>query len=190
MAEAAQVTGHHLLQSRPGAVALLGVVLALGAAFNAAPVMAQDLLQSRPGGTASLISDNIVNAILPVEEAFALQLESAAAGALQLHWRIAAGHYLYRQSLLLLLPDGSTLASLALPAGEAIEDEFFGAVEVYYESLTLPLPLEALTSAADAGASNLNLEVRFQGCAAERYCYPPHQQEVQVPLPSQSFSIE
>ena len=203
MAETAGPTDH-LLQRRPGAVALLAMTLAtaLTAGLGSSQVLAQDLLQTRPGNTASLISNNMVNAILPVEEAFALQLESVttaeqsagentgestAVGALQLRWRIAADHYLYRQSLQVLLPDGSALTNLKLPEGEAIEDEFFGEVEVYYQSLALPLPLAALANAAGTGAntkaSSLELEVHFQGCAAERYCYPPHQQRVLVPLP-------
>lgn len=162
---------------------LTGSILLL-AALASAGLGAQDLLQQRRPGTPSLISERLQGDLLPVEEAFRLQLESSGSTGLQLHWQIAPGHYLYRKSLQLVLPDGTALEALELPAATAIEDEYFGAVEVYYEVLRLPLPLTDLAAVADAaGGRSVNLEVQFQGCAEDRYCYPPHSQTLTVPLP-------
>lgn len=171
----------------PAAHAVTGLTAALllCSAVAVPAAQGQDLLQNRPAATPPLVSGNLANAILPVEEAFALQLDSASDLSLELHWRIAPGHYLYRKSLQLSLSDGTVLDELALPAGVDIEDEYFGAVEVYYDSLELSLPPAALATAArkaDAEGA-LSLQVQFQGCAAERYCYPPHQQSLPLPLP-------
>ena len=135
---------------------------------------AQDLLQQRRPAT-PLISERLQGDLLPVDAAFRLQLDSVGSDGLLLEWQIAPGHYLYRKSLQVLLPDGSALEGLQLPPATPIEDEYFGAVDVYYDALHLPLPRAAL--AADA------IEVHFQGCAEDRYCYPPHSQILPLPHP-------
>jgi thiol:disulfide interchange protein DsbD len=148
--------------------------LALLASLATLPLAAQDLLQSR--SPAQLLGKQLVGEVLPAEEAFRLQLSSSGSEGLELEWLIAPGHYLYRKSLGVQLPDGQTLGGLELPAGLPIEDEFFGAVEVYYNALRLPLPLDALRA---SGATKI--DVLFQGCAEERYCYPPQVVELALP---------
>lgn len=149
-----------------------------------APMLqAQGLLQERRSNT-SLISERLQGDLLPVEEAFRLQLQSSGSDGLLLQWQIAPGHYLYRKSLRLQLADGSVLEGLELPDATPIEDAYFGAVDVYYEELRLELPLARLSTAARASADNaLQLEVHFQGCAEDRYCYPPHRQTLAIPSP-------
>lgn len=157
------------------ATAPLTRTFALLAILATAPLAAQDLLQSRP--PTPLLGTQLVGDVLPAAEAFRLQLSSSGSEGLELQWLIAPGHYLYRKSLGVQLPNGKALGRLEPPAGLPIEDEFFGAVEVYYNELRLSLPLSELRA---SGATQI--EVLFQGCAEERYCYPP--QVVELPLPA------
>ena len=75
-------------------------------------------------------------------------------------WEIRPGYYLYRHKLG-VSEDGRQLA-LELPPGEPREDAAFGRVQVYDRYLEVGLP---------PGRGGLTL--RYQGCAAAGYCYPP-----------------
>lgn len=100
--------------------------------------------------------------ILPVEQAFPLTIEARSDSELHLAWQVLDGYYLYRDKMSFTL-NGSPLPLPALPEAELIEDEFFGAVAIYDKafSLTLRLPEQG------------QLLITYQGCARERYCYPP-----------------
>ncbi len=148
----------------------LGGLLALcllAAGGQAQLTSAGGLLQGRQPLQASTV--------LPAEDAFRLTT-LVAGGSLRLTWQIAANHYLYRDKFELAPAGGQPLA-LALPEAERLTDEFFGETAVYFDSVQLTVPLEAL-SATDPAAGVVT--VRFQGCAKELYCYPPLQ--LQVPL--------
>jgi thiol:disulfide interchange protein len=116
---------------------------------------------------------------LPVREAYRPTLEFAGE-ALQLHWDIAEGYYLYRHQFgfkasvpKTSVPKTSvhkttTDAEIAaqIPPGKGKDDEYFGHVEVYYHALDIPL-----TPPFPAAA--FVLEVTAQGCADAGLCYPP-----------------
>lgn len=130
-----------------------------------------------PGGLLQGRQPLQASTVLPAEDAFRLTT-LVAGGSLRLTWQIAADHYLYRDKFALAPADGQPLA-LVLPEAVQLTDEFFGATAVYFDSVQLAVPLEAL-SAADRAAGFVT--VHFQGCAKELYCYPP--QQLQVPLQS------
>jgi thiol:disulfide interchange protein DsbD len=132
-----------------------------------------------PANRPALLTGNPVNQVLPADSAFAMQVRLLDdATRVALHWDIAPGYYLYRKSLKL----GSAMQAslpLELPRGEAIEDEYFGAVEVYYDQLDLT----ATTADATASDGTLLLVIEYQGCATDRYCYPPQRKELLLALP-------
>jgi len=147
--------------------------------------------QSSPGlndaPLPALLTSNPLNQVLPADRAFALQLQPLDdTTRLALHFDIAPGYYLYRQSLKISTPSGSVLV-LELPPGETIEDEYFGKSEVYYGQLdaqALAAPATATaTATATANDDSLLLFVEYQGCAAERYCYPPQRKELLLQRP-------
>lgn len=98
---------------------------------------------------------------LPPEQAFRL---SAARenGQVAIRWQIAPGYYLYREQFG-VSADGEPL-SAEFPPGVPKHDEFFGEVEVFYESAS---------TRVEAPAGARQLEVRHQGCAEDGICYPP-----------------
>ena len=102
------------------------------------------------------------DAFLPPEEAFQPTL-SRDSDHLTVDWRIAPGYYLYRHRFA-AEADGRPL-SPTLPAGETVEDEYFGRSEVYRDTLHMTLePGDAET-----------LTLHWQGCAEAGLCYPPQQ---------------
>ena len=113
--------------------------------------------------------------LLPVEEAFVLTAEPQGTDRIALHWKIAPSCYLYRHQLRIQADAGFTAGAAQIPAGEAHEDEYFGRVETYRNSLTVMLP-------GKARAASTTLKVRYQGCADAGICYPPQTRSITVAL--------
>ncbi len=106
---------------------------------------------------------------VPVDQAFTLDFQQRD-HTLTVSWLIRPGYYLYRQQIVLESPfiDGGTVN---LPPGEAHEDEFFGKVDVYRQSLTLAVPLRDIPA-------DTTIRVRYQGCAEKGLCYPPETRDL------------
>jgi thiol:disulfide interchange protein DsbD len=142
--------------------ALLLLLLALLAGVQ--PIFAQ--------GTADL---------LPVTEAYKLSADAASPGVLKLHWTIAQDYYLYRGRMKFKGGDGVTLGEAQLPDGEKHHDEYLGDVETYHHSIDATLPYTVA-----AGTTRLKLSVQYQGCheVDPKICYPPHTEQLDLPLPT------
>lgn len=119
--------------------------------------------------------------LLPVDQAFALQAQAPTRDRIELRWDIAPGYYLYRHRTSVKAGPGFNAGELQMPAGEKKHDEFFGDVETYHRQLKANLP-----GTAEAGATTVTLEVRYQGCADAGVCYPPQKRSVEVRLPAAS----
>ena len=105
---------------------------------------------------------------LPVSKAFALNVEPLPSGEIRLQWKIADTYYLYQKRFKF---DGLDAAHTpVLPQGLEHSDEFFGATQVYRDSVTIVIP---------AGASG-QVKVSWQGCADAGLCYPPQSQTVDL----------
>ncbi len=115
--------------------------------------------------------------LLPVDEAFALSAQAASPDRIAIQWRIADGYYLYRHRISVQTDAGFAAQPLQLPKGESHEDEFFGRVETYRQSLTAELP-------GQARAGSVTLKIKYQGCADAGICYPPQTRSVTVALPT------
>lgn len=115
---------------------------------------------------------------LPAEKAFRVSATLVAPGRLEVRWDIAAGYYLYRDSLKVeSAAAGLALGPLGLPRGEPMDDEFFGRTEVFREQV-------AATLAVDGRADPLELRVSHQGCKQDSICYPPQTLLVTVATPA------
>ncbi|WP_248307730.1 protein-disulfide reductase DsbD domain-containing protein [Bosea sp. AS-1] len=105
----------------------------------------------------------------PADKVFGLTVERSGADGLTLHFAIAPGNYLYRDSLQAKL-NGRDLP-LALPAGDSKDDPNFGVVEVYHsgvEGRLIGLPASG------------QIEVVSRGCAEQGICYPPLTRSVDI----------
>jgi thiol:disulfide interchange protein len=119
--------------------------------------------------------------LLPVTEAYKLSADAASPGVLKLHWTIAQDYYLYRGRMKFKGGDGVTLGEAQLPDGEKHHDEYLGDVETYHHSIDATLPYTVA-----AGATRLKLSVQYQGCheVDPKICYPPHTEQLDLPLPT------
>ena len=105
---------------------------------------------------------------LPANKAFVFTSELLPSGQTRLHWQITDQYYLYKKRFKF---DGLDAAlTPVLPQGQEHSDEFFGATQVYRNSLELLIP---------AGASG-QVKVSWQGCADAGLCYPPQSQTVDL----------
>ena len=105
---------------------------------------------------------------LPVNKAFVFSAEPLPSGETRLQWKIADTYYLYQKRFKF---DGLDPAkNPVLPQGLEHSDEFFGATQVYRDSVAIVIP---------AGASG-QVKVSWQGCADAGLCYPPQSQTVDL----------
>lgn len=100
--------------------------------------------------------------ILPVDDAFHLTVMRTD-GQLSLLWQIQPGYYLYRHRI--KINGSDRLEKPIIPEGIGKSDEYFGDVEVYYESLQVDVPV--------TGGVQEEIQVEYQGCAEVGLCYPP-----------------
>jgi thiol:disulfide interchange protein len=109
---------------------------------------------------------------LPVEEAYQLEVEILDAQQVRLYWQIADSYYLYQHRFAFTLGDSAGLAEevdVKLPPALQRSDEYFGEVQVYYNSADIILRTQGRPQQA-------TLTVSSQGCADAGLCYPPQKQ--------------
>lgn len=119
---------------------------------------------------------------LPPEEAFGFEAIADSASSLLLRFTPAPGYYLYRDRSGFRI-DGQSLA-LGVPAWPAATshfDEHFGAVQVYFDEVEVPLPM---VRQAAGPAQTARLTAIFQGCQEDGICYPPMTRVIEVLLPA------
>ena len=106
---------------------------------------------------------------LKVDEAFILSASLSREGALQAHWDMPDGYYLYRHQFKFNAKDAQqvTLGEPQIPPGKEKYDDFFGDVEVYYHAADITVPLTAV------GRVDTEIGITYQGCADAGLCYPP-----------------
>ena len=105
--------------------------------------------------------------ILSVESAFQI-IVAKKEDFIEVRWLIAPGCYVYRDKLFF----SPNLDGIYIPKGDSYPDIFFGEVEVYFDELTVIIPLTSKKSPVK------NLKVSFQGCSELGFCYPSQTREI------------
>lgn len=120
---------------------------------------------------------------LDVDQAFRLSLRDATATQITAHWKIAAGYYLYQDKFKFTVknPAGIRAETYAPPPSETKADPSFGTVQVYHDAVALAVPL---TRGTHLQATDMLLEIKYQGCADAGFCYPPQTKTLTVKLPA------
>ncbi len=101
---------------------------------------------------------------LEVDQAFAFDFNQQG-NQLHLSFTIADGYYLYKKQFQYVAKEAE-IGTPSYPDGVMIEDEFFGESEVFYNGVSITVPIES------ANADGI-VKVRYQGCADAGLCYPP-----------------
>ncbi|MBU2919540.1 protein-disulfide reductase DsbD [Psychrosphaera sp. F3M07] len=101
---------------------------------------------------------------LEVDEAFLFNFEQKGT-KLTLSWVIATDYYLYKDKFK-FAAENATIIKQSQPEGSQIEDEFFGATEVYFFEAIIELELDNIEPGAQ-------IKIRYQGCANAGLCYNP-----------------
>ncbi|MBV1875241.1 MAG: protein-disulfide reductase DsbD [Cycloclasticus sp.] len=118
--------------------------------------------------------------LLEPDDAFSFFAEVNKNQQITLNWRIAEGYYLYQEKVAVKViePKGLKLENINFPQGKRKVDEIFGDTIVYYGDLKLIQTL----STPPTQATDVTLNVAFQGCADIGVCYPPMNKEVTLSL--------
>jgi thiol:disulfide interchange protein DsbD len=134
--------------------------------------------QTLPGSGRGLLSAPTPS-FLAVDEAFRWYTSLPQTGVIGVHWQIVDGHYLYKDKFAFLLRSnaGEQTLTAEFPPASAHEDEFFGAVDVYFTDMSVLLRLpQGLTSGP------VTLVMEYQGCAEAGLCYTPQRREISLEL--------
>lgn len=110
---------------------------------------------------------------LEPEQAFQLTWSQSVEqkNRIRLEWKIADNYYLYKERITIRgLPADREQPSYELPAGVLKNDPTFGNMEVFYHTVVVDV---------DTGDAR-EVELVWQGCAAEGLCYPPQTKTLQV----------
>jgi thiol:disulfide interchange protein DsbD len=127
------------------------------------------------------------NEILPPEEAYRFSAEVSSPITLRLYWQIAGGTYLYQDKVKvdLVSGEGVSLGNYRLPPAETKKgalrpDGTIGDLQVFHDEIDLTIPLIR----DNALETEIELRVRYQGCAEAGICYPPQTKKVNLRLPA------
>lgn len=116
---------------------------------------------------------------LPADQVFQLSATARDYQTVLAAWQIKDGYYLYRDriSFKVLKPVNDEIGDPLLPLSTKTKDyPGLGTLKVYTQELIVPLPI--ITS----NAKDIVLQVNYQGCSEQGFCYPPISKIVQVNL--------
>lgn len=137
-----------------------------------------------PGMSAGWLSPaRASNEPLDPNQAFRFEARQIDRHTLEARWRIAEGYYLYRDKFRFEIePATIQPGTPQLPAGQTHDDDNFGKVDIYRDTVSIRLPIEFLDKPAGNSTTltspvSLTLKVRSQGCADLGVCYPPLSQQ-------------
>lgn len=144
----------------------MAALLALALLAAWAPARAQDLLEAG--------------------QAFRFEARMAGPDTLEVTWRIADDHYMYRRAFSVSAPQGGVvLGEPDFPAGKKTHDQFFGEVVTYESDVSFTVPV---TPIAD-GLTHFTIEAVGQGCNEPvGVCYPPLTETATIELAADQSS--
>lgn len=106
---------------------------------------------------------------LSVEQAFQVTAHAAPDNqGIITHWEIAEGSYLYpeRIQIKLLSPKTVQIGKPELPPPQMHREVSGQSIPIYGQSMEIPIPVSG-------SAHDVTLEISYQGCSSQGYCYPP-----------------
>ncbi len=105
---------------------------------------------------------------LSPDEAFVVSYELINEKQVNINWNIHPGYYLYMGMFEFeSLDQQNKIKKVEMPDGKKKTDEFFGEVDIYYNSTEADVYLENNVN------DYIDLKIKYQGCADAGLCYPP-----------------
>lgn len=116
----------------------------------------------------AIISHAEMKRPLPADSAFNLTAHTDDSNQLILEWHIAPNYYLYQNKVKLVIQSGSQMkiGAVELPQGETKQDDIHGKFQIYTNDLKFAVPFTT-------PAGYLDVQINYQGCSSEGFCYPP-----------------
>ncbi len=104
---------------------------------------------------------------LAPDKAFKMSVTNIGEKKILIDWQIEKGYYLYMGMFEFSTDrENVKIINAQMPDGTKKVDEFFGNVDVYYNSTRAELTFDDINK-------NTNLIIKYQGCADAGLCYPP-----------------
>ena len=101
------------------------------------------------------------------DKAFKMSVTNIGKKKIMIDWQIEKGYYLYMGMFEFSTDrENVKIINAQMPDGTKKVDEFFGNVDVYYNSTRAELTFDDINK-------NTNLIIKYQGCADAGLCYPP-----------------
>lgn len=129
---------------------------------------------------------------LPVDQAFKYNLVAVDQKTLVAHWDIQPDHQLYRSKISFSTKGNEDfqLGAPLFPAGQIVEDDYFGTVEVFSKALDISIPIIQTENQA-ALPKKLSVIAEYQGCSSSTgICYPPVKKTIDVDLSNAPPKLE
>ncbi len=119
---------------------------------------------------------------IPADEAFIPSVTASDGRTISVHWQIADGYYLYRRNFGFAIPSGAVRLGEPVFAhdGKIKDDPSFGRLEVYTHAIDVTVQVER----GPGPSLPLEIEIAYQGCAEQGFCYPPIRKTIPVVLPA------
>ena len=169
-----------ILQFLNSAILLVSMLASLGA-------MATNLFNDTP--TAFSSDHSLTEALtgkvdnrdefLEPDQAFQLSIAVQDMKTLLADFKVAPGHYLYKNRISFALGGNQPLTT-TLPQGEIKQDPTFGKTEVYHHSFQAVIDLKSVQTASQT----ILVEAIYQGCSEKGLCYPPIKKVFNIHLSS------
>ena len=116
----------------------------------------------------------------PPDEVFFPEFFVVDGNTVELSIRVIPEYYLYKSQIAVKsLSEQARVGRLELPKGKEKVDEWLGEQEVYYDGVLGNVTIQRATP----DAMELDLELRYQGCADAGLCYVPITKVLTVSLP-------
>lgn len=123
---------------------------------------------------------------LDPDDAFILSAEVVSRDAVNVHWGIAEGYYLYQDKFKFSFQnDNISIVDIRLPEGKLKNDPDFGSVWVNYHEVDVQLTLQR----GDEAVSTTELVVKYQGCKEDVLCYSPISKTLPLKLITTSIDV-
>lgn len=120
---------------------------------------------------------------LPAHQAFNFSTNFTRANEIVVEWSIAPGYFLYAQKMHFSLQPNLPV-EVRVPQGDFQYDKERGRFEAFSGNLSIPVFF------SNPSSNSVQLNIDYQGCSQDGFCYPPMHQTLLINLADQSIQIE